>query len=195
MPKAEAFLDVAFHTDQGTESQLTEADGDGFFVVRVDQVTAPAPKALAQIRSDVLAAWQAEKRHELAGQRAENIAEHIKKGDTAAQAAQAFGLKAARTEPFTREGAETAKLPPSVVAEMFQAAPGGVATGGTPGGWVVARLDKVVPFEPASNAEATDAARRRISSNVAGDLVDQYIAALNVELGVKVDRSQLAREE
>lgn len=194
-PKADSFLDLAFHTDQGTESQLTDADGDGFFLVRVDQVTPPQPKAFATIRAEVLAAWQAEKRHELAGQRAENIADHVKKGDSLARAAQAFGLKSVTTEPFGREGAEAARLPPAVVADMFQSDPGGVSVGGTAAGWVVARLDKVVPFDPAANPDAVEAARARVSATVAGDLVDQYINALNADFGVKVDRSQLIREE
>ena len=187
MPKTEAFLELAFRTDQGTESQLTEVEGDGYFLLRVDQVTPPQPKVLAEIRNEVAAAWQAERRHELAKQRADQVAEQLKAGKPAAE------LAAKTTEPFTREGAETASLPPSVVSELFKASIGAVASGPAQGGWVVARLAKVIPFDPAQGNG--DAAQRRISQAVAGDLLDQYLAALDASIGVKVDRSQLSREE
>lgn len=194
-PKGETFLDVAFHTEQGTESQLTEIDNEGYFLVRVDQITSPQPKPLAEVRAEVVAAWQTERRHEQAEARARKIAEEFKAGEPAAKVAAANGVKIDTTAAFTREGAETVKLPGSVVAELFQGTAGAVATGAAQGGWVVARLAKVIPFDPAQQPTATDAAAKRVSSTLSGDLIDQYIAALHADLGVKVDRSQVSREE
>ncbi|MGE5545394.1 MAG: SurA N-terminal domain-containing protein [Solirubrobacterales bacterium] len=195
IPKVDTFLDVAFHTEQGTESPLTDNGDNGYYLVRVDQVTPPQPKAFETVKGEVLAAWQAEKRHEQAGQRADNVAQQLKNGAAAASVAASFGLKAAATAPFTREGSETAKLPPAVVSDLFNAQPGGVAIGPAPAGWVVARLDKVIAFDPAAQPDATENARKRLSQTLATDLLDQYVAALNAEIGVKVDRSQLVREE
>lgn len=194
-PKGETFLDVAFHTEQGTESQLTEIDGEGFFLVRVDQITPPQPKPLAEIRAEVVAAWQAARRHEQAEARAGKLADEMRAGEPAAKVAAAYGVKIAPTEPFTREGADQAGLPGGVVAELFKGAPGTVATGAVQGGWVIARLTKVVPFEPAQQAKAMDVAAKRVSATLSGDLIDQYLAALHADLGVKVDRSQVSREE
>lgn len=196
IPQGEAFLDVAFHTNQGTESPLTEIGNDGYFLLRVDQVTAPQPKSFASIQDQVLAAWQGEKRHELARARAENVAEQIKRGEPAAKAAQGFGLSAATTAPFTREGAEGAKLPVPVATELFAAAqPGAVSVGAAQGGWMVARLAKVIPFDPATGTAAVTETNKRLAAAIGGDLVDQYVQALNAKIGVKVDRSQLSREE
>lgn len=194
MPKSDQFLDIAFHTEQGTESQLTEVENDGYFLLRVDSIKPPQPKDLAAIKGEVTAAWQAERRHEAARARADKIAEQMKAGEPAAKTAQAFGAKVQTTEPFTREGTD-AGLPPTVVAEMFRDQPGAVTVGTVQGGHLVARLAKVVPFDPARNAEAAEAARKKIAQAVSGDIVDQYVAALNAAIGVKVDRSQLTREE
>lgn len=192
-PKGDTFLDVAFHTEQGTESQLTEVDGEGYFLVRVDQVTPPQPKPLADVRADAVAAWQAERRHEQAEAKARKIAEDLKAGEPAARVAAAHGVRIDTTAPFNREGADQAKLPGSVVAELFKGDPGSVASGAAQGGWVVARLAKVVPFDP--EAQAMEAAAKRVSATLSGDLIDQFIAALHADLGVKVDRSQVSREE
>ena len=196
LPKSDQFLDVAFHTEQGTESQLTEIDGNGYFLLRVDQVTQPQPKPLAEVRAEVVAALQGEKRHAAARERAEKIAEQMKTGEPATKIAQSFGAKTQVTEPFTREGgAEAAGLAPTVVAEMFRVPVGGVGIGSTQNGHVVARLARVVPFDPTRSQTVAEAARRKVSQAVSGDVVDQYVAALNAAIGVKVDRSQLNREE
>lgn len=196
LPKGDTFLDVAFHTDQGTESPLTQAEGDGYFIVRVDGVTQPQPRPLLEIKNDAIAAWQAERRHEMGKERAAKIVEALKAGKPAAELAASLGGKAQTSQPFTREGAEEANLPPSLVSDLFAAAaPGAVASSPVQGGWVVGRLDKVIPFDPVQQPKAAETARRQVSQMLGGDLIEQYLAALNASIGVKVDRSQLSREE
>lgn len=195
LPRSESFLEVAFHTEQGTESQLTEAGADGFFIVRVDGVTPPQPRPLLEIKSEVVAAWQAERRHEQGKERAAKIAEALKTDKPVAEIAQSLGGKAQLSQPFTREGAEGANLPPSLVSDLFAAGLGGVASAPAQGGWVVGRLAKVIPFDPAQQPKVTDTAQRQVTTALAGDLIEQYLAALNASIGVKVDRSQLSREE
>ena len=195
LPRADTFLDVAFHTEQGTESQLTEAEGEGYFIVRVEAVTPPPPPPQRANRRARVAPWPAPPRHEMGKERAAKIADALKAGKPAAELAQSMGGKAQTSQPFTRDGAENAALPPSLVSEMFQAPVGGVATSATQGGWIVGRLTKVVPFDPASQPKAVDQTQSQVSTTLAGDLIEQYLAALNASIGVKVDRSQLSREE
>lgn len=194
LPRGETFLDVAFHTEAGTESQLTQSE-DGYFIARVDGVTPPQPRPLADIRADVIAGWQAERRHDMGKERAAKIAEALKAGKPVAELAQAMGGKAATSQPFTREAAAETGLPPSVVSDLFKAEIGGVSTAAAQGGWVIGRLAKVVPFDPAAQPKQSDAAQRQVTAALAGDLIEQYLAALNSSVGVRVDRSQLAREE
>ncbi|MBR9970692.1 peptidyl-prolyl cis-trans isomerase [Magnetospirillum sulfuroxidans] len=195
IPHSDSFLDVAFHTEQGTESQLTEIDNEGLFLLRVDSVTPPQPKALAEVRADVIAAWQAEQRQAAAKTMADKITDRVKAGETLAKVAQSLSLKLDTTVAFTREGSDAAKLPPDVVSAMFDGKPGTVGAAATRDGWMVAQLDKVVPYDGKTDAKAAEQLRLRTASAISVDLIDQYIAALNAEIGVKVDRSQLAREE
>jgi peptidyl-prolyl cis-trans isomerase D len=196
LPKGETFLDVAFHTDQGTESQLTQAEGDGLFIVRVDSVTPPQPRPLLEVKNEVVAAWQAERRHELGKERAAKIAEALKAGKPVAEIAQSMGGKAQTSQPFTREGGEEAALPPALVTELFAAAePGAVASSAVQGGWVIGRLAKVIPFDAAQQPKVADNTARQMTNMLGGDLIEQYLSALNAAVGVKIDRSQLSREE
>ncbi|BAE50618.1 peptidyl-prolyl cis-trans isomerase [Paramagnetospirillum magneticum] len=195
LPKSDQFLDVAFHTDQNTESPLTEVPNNGYFLLHVDGVTAPAPKPLAEIRSEVVATWQAERRQEQARDKALKLADRIKVGEGIAQVALSAGAKLETSKPFVREPAEGTALPATIIAELFKAQPGGIATAPVQGGTLVARLAKVVTFDTNANPALTQAARQRVSQAVATDIADQYIAALNASIGVKVDRPQLTREE
>lgn len=195
LPHGDSFLDVAFHTDQGTESQLTQADNDGYFVLRVDAVTAPQPRPLLEIKTEIVAAWQAERRHEMGKERAAKVAEALKAGKPAAELAQANGGKAQTSQPFTREGGEDAALPPALASDLFNAEVGNVATSAVQGGFVVGRLAKVIPFDATQQAKVAEDAQRQVSTMLGGDLIEQYLAALNASIGVKVDRSQLSREE
>ena len=60
---------------------------------------------------------------------------------------------------------------------------------------MVARLSKIMTFDPAQHSQTQATALRKLSESITSDLIDQYMAALNAEVGVKIDRSQLAREE
>ncbi|MDO8606404.1 MAG: SurA N-terminal domain-containing protein [Phaeospirillum sp.] len=195
LPKSDQFLDVAFHTEPNTESPLTEVPNNGYFLLRVDGVTLPAPKPLASIKTDILATWQAERRHESAREKAEKLAERLRAGESPTAVAQSAGLKIEISKPFSRETTEGTVLPASVATELFRAQLGGVAIGSLQTGTLVAKLHKVMSFDPNANLAVTEAARRRVSQTVASDIADQYIAALNVSFGVKVDRPQLTREE
>ena len=195
LPKSDQFLDVAFHTEINTESSLTEVQNNGYFLLRVDGVTPPAPRLLTDVKAEVLAGWQAERRHEAAKAKAEKLAERLKDGESSATVAQSAGLKIEISKPFTRESSEGNTLPAPVAAEMFKVQPGGVALGDLPTGALVAHLDKVIAFDPAANPAITEASRRKVSQTLASDIADQFIAALNLSFGVKVDRLQLTREE
>lgn len=195
LPKSDQFLDVAFHTEQSTDSPLTEVPNNGYFLLRVDGVTPPAPKPLAEIKAEVVATWQAERRQEQARDKAQKLADRIKAGESAAQVAQSAGAKLESSKPFIREPGEGSTLPATVIAELFKVQPGGVAIAAVQGGTLVARLTSVVPFDINANPAVTNAARQRVSQAVATDIADQYIAALNASIGVKVDRPQLTREE
>lgn len=195
LPKSDQFLDVAFHTDQNTESPLTEVPENGYFLLRVDGVTQPTAKPLATVRAEVIAGWQAERRQEQARDKAAKLAERVRAGEAFTQAAQSAGAKVETTKPFAREAGEGAVLPPAAVAEMFKARVGGAVAVPVQGGTLVARLAAIQSFQPDSNPQAAEGARRRVAQAVAGDVADQFVAALNASIGVKVDRPQLTREE
>lgn len=197
-PQVPAFLETAFMTQQGSESGLTElGGGNGYFVLRVDSVTQPALRPFAEVKPQVLAAWQASERQAAARKAADAAAERLKKGDAVAAVAQATKAKAQTTQPFLRVPAPDDKtsLPPTVIAEMFKAQVGGVAVAPTDGGVIVARLKEIQPLDPAANPGLLQQARSELGQAMANDLTYQYLGALTAQEGVRVNRQLLQSQE
>ena len=194
LPKDPAFLNVAFHTDQGSESQMTENGQDGYFLVRVDGVTAPAPHPLTRVKAEVLTAWTAAKRHQLAKDKAESLVADLKEEGLSAMD-KGPGITAKTTHPFTRDAVEAAGLPAAAVAKVFDSAQGDVAVSELPDGWVLTKLAQIIPTDPAAHPEQVERIKRAASQALAGDMSDTFLAGLDAKVGVKVDRSQLTHEE
>lgn len=191
LPLTQRFLQTAFQTEQGRESQLTEMEGGGYFIVRVDEVTPPAPKPFQTVKADVIGLWQLQQRQSAAADLAKQIAERLKTGEDIAAVAAQHKLKVETVGPFSRADRSPPAMPPAAAAELMKGAVGAVATAATPAGTVVARLKSVTAAEPASNPEGIEQLRAQLSQAMASDLFDQYVAALNADVGVKVNRKLL----
>ena len=189
-----SFLNIAFHTDQGAESQMAEDGKDGYFLIRVDGVTPPSPRPLAAVKAEVLTAWTNAKRHQIAKDKAESLVPLLKASGLAGVPKSA-GIETKTPKPFTREAGDSSGLPAPVVGKAFELADGDVATTELADGWVIAKLTQVKPADPATHPDQIQTVSRSVSQAVAGDLSDSFLAALEAKVGVKIDRSQLTREE
>ncbi len=193
LPKEPSFLNIAFHTDQGAESQMADNGKEGYFLIRVDGITAPAPKPLAQVKTEAVAAWSTAKRHAAAKDKAEAVAQQFK--GAALASLKGTGIELKTTQPFTRDAGDTSGLPAPVVGKIFEALQGEISTTELADGFVVARLAQVKPADPAEHPDQIQTVRRATSQALAGDLSDSFLSALEAKVGVKIDRSQVTREE
>ena len=192
LPEDPKFLDTAFSTAEGLESQVTETANGGFFVLRVDDVTAPALRPLAEVREDVIAGWQLSERRRLTEERAQEIKERVNGGQALATVAEAFGLTVIESEAFTRagEGAEGA-LSRIAVASVFGLDAGEVAVVPVVGGMQVARLIEVQPA--GAGGDGRQALGDELARSIGNDLEAQLGAALYDTYGVVVDLPAIER--
>lgn len=198
LPEEEVFLNTAFSLQEGEESLLEEI-GRGYFIVRVDSVTPPQPRPFEEVRDQVVTLWQAQTRREMARAKAEDLAERLRGGPvTVASVAEEAGVPHGTSQPFTRT-AETvptgaAPLPADVVDALFEAeGPGAVAQGRSGQGWVVARLEEILPVEQPTQAEGFAAARTELRASLADDLANQLLSAFGDRYGVEVNREVIDR--
>ena len=191
LPQTNRFLDVAFQTQQGEESQLEEGGTDIYFVLRVDTVTAPTLRPFDTVRADVLSAWQAGQSSQAAEARGNALLESLMSagGDLAA-IAETAGLSVETTEPLRRsvDGAG----PPQALRDMLFAAEKNaftVARGN--GGFYVARTKDILPANPSSEQAALGNLSQRLADGIRADVAQQFASALRNEYPVTINNSIL----
>ncbi len=194
LPPFAQFLPLAFRTEKGRESRLIDAPEGGYFVLRIDDILAPAPLPLDTIKERVQADWFNEQRGKRTEAAAQVFLDKAKtNGDIVAYATEA-GLKAETTPPFTRSGlgldaANT--LSPALVGQMFTASVGDFGLAPIFGGYSVARLKEIVAVEPAEALEAVATIRGELGRNMSNDILSAYQTALREEYGIEINERAL----
>lgn len=183
-----AALAKLFQTGQGTTSEVEKLDDDsGYFALRVDQVTAPAPRPFALIKDQVAAAWALEEKERAARKLAEAAAERLGKGEALAAVAGSF--KAETTAPFRRIVGPDSTIPGTLPPAVFKLTPGGAVVVDAPdGSAVAARLKSILPADPQAVPAVFENARAQFAKSLGGDILSTYRVALQKDIGVSVNR-------
>ncbi|EWY42287.1 parvulin peptidyl-prolyl isomerase [Skermanella stibiiresistens SB22] len=179
LPNAQQVSQTAFGLQQGATSSLTDTQGGDYFVTRVDAITPAALRPLDSIRPEVVAAWQAEQRAQLAAKRATELADQIRAGTPVEQAAGSLpGAVAGVTPAVTRGDREGGGLPQASIQQLFEMAQGEVTVAPTQDGQIVIRLRDIQNADPAASEAQVAQLRQGVQQAMAGDLLAQFTDAL-----------------
>jgi peptidyl-prolyl cis-trans isomerase D len=185
-------LKLAFSTEEGRTSRVTQASDGAIFVLRVDKITPPSVRPLAEVKDKASAAWQAEKRKEMVAQAADALAAEVNPGMQLSTAAAAKGLKAVSSPPFQRQSEDATGVPAVLVDKLFAAKPGAVVTASDAAGSYVAQLTNVEVPQIAAKA-ATAELSREVTGGIQADLGEEYTRALRTRFPVEIHRETLDR--
>jgi peptidyl-prolyl cis-trans isomerase D len=189
LPEGDQFLSTAFETAENNDSSLTEAGTDGYFVLRVDGVTAPALRPLDTVRKEVAANWKAGKQAEAAEKTAKGLIEKVKAGTELSAVAAGAGLKVTTPPPFLRGSNEDSQgLPQTLVSKLFDVRLGEAVMARGVNGYYVARLVEIRPADLAADKQGIDNLADEITNSLRNDLVIQLSAALRDRFPVSVNR-------
>jgi peptidyl-prolyl cis-trans isomerase D len=187
-----AFRDALDRASPGAESDPVELDDGSVVVVRIDEVMPPALQPLEAVRDQVAADWRAEEAATRLTAAAEGWTAELAGGLPLAELATRLSTTVATAGPLAR-GETVPGAPPELVAEVFALEPGGTAVLPVPGGAVLARLDRVEPFDPATeeNAGILASVEAELARQMGDDLLALYTAAVQAEAGVSVNEALL----
>jgi peptidyl-prolyl cis-trans isomerase D len=189
LPAGGAFVQTAFATEEGEESGLTEAGPDGFFIVRVDSVTAPAVRPLDSIRSDVIAAWKADQKEIKAKEIAEKVVEKLNSGTEFQVVADEMDLAFKLSKPFSRtDRGQVSEIEGDLVTKVFDLERGKAALHRSSEGYQIARLKDVIAVTSGANAELSKTLTDELSTQMVGDVISQLAVSLRGEHGVDVNQ-------
>jgi len=185
------FVNSVFVTQSGEQSALGQNADGSYYILRVDQVVLVALRPLEEVRDEIIADWQAEKRREAAETRALAIVERIENGESLADIAAAEGLEANDSIPFDRrgEGTDSSLVTPLLVSDIFNLQAGQSAMVETGDGFVVAQLKTIQPAGPSDTKDLASL----IGNQITGDILRQLDDALRQEFKVNIDEAALER--
>jgi peptidyl-prolyl cis-trans isomerase D len=183
-------LKLAFATNEGQASRVTETPDGGILVLRTDKVISSAVKPLGEVKEKAIAAWQADKRREIVAKQAEELAAAVKPGGKLAAVAAEKGLKATISPPFTRHPGQDSPVPVVLVDKLFATKPGEVVTASDPAGSYVAQLDEVQRPENAPQSATADLSRE-LDAGQRTDLGEEFTQTLRARFPVEIHHELL----
>jgi peptidyl-prolyl cis-trans isomerase D len=185
-------LKLAFATNEGQTSRVTETPDGAIFALHTDKVIPSQVKPLDEVKDKAVAAWQADRRREIVAKQAEDLAAAIAPDARLAAVAGEKGLKATTSPPFTRHPENDSAIPPALVGKLFAAKPGAVVTASDATGSYVAQLDKVERPENVSQTE-TAGLSHELDTAQQADLAEEFTRALRARFPVEIHREVLDR--
>jgi len=183
---------LAFATDEGQISRVTETNDNALYVLRTDKVIPPSIRPLAAVKPEAIAAWQAEKRAAAVAEEAAALAQSVTPGTRLVTAANAKGLKVATSPPLLRSGSTGASVPPALVAKLFATKPGGVVTATDATGAYVAQLDTIeVPDKSPTAKTAKAELAQELNAEMQFDLGAEFTSGLRQHFPVEIHQKVL----
>jgi peptidyl-prolyl cis-trans isomerase D len=167
-------LKAAFQTAENETTEFVNAKEGDSRIARVDAVTPPGVRPLAEVREPLIQAWQARKVADAMKAKADTIVAEVRAGKTFAAAAKAAGLRTIMpSQPLDRRTATQGGLP-QLGAAIFAAKDGDVVYAPAPGGapvLLVAHVEKVERPDPKADPAALAQARQAAESMLANDML------------------------
>ncbi len=166
-----------------------------YYVFRLDSLTPERVPPLAEIRDRVLERARAERKKEIARQRAEQLAARFKGAKDLLRAGAAAGLPVEKLGPFTRvQPPAKLSVEPLVLGAAFGLRPGetsGLLTGQT-GYFLVQSLARI-PADSAAWLKQRDAQREAILDQARQARMQAYVTALRAQAKIVDRRKEIFR--
>jgi peptidyl-prolyl cis-trans isomerase D len=193
LPAGVDVVSAAFSTEVGNENDPLQLQGGGFVWYDVLEITPSRERKLDEVKDRVEARWREDETIKRLDAKTTEIVDKLKAGTPLADIAAADMLKVETKWGIKRQGTDL--LPPGVVAAVFRAPKDGdgTADGKSPTERYVFRVTdiKVAPFDP--NAESAKAMSDQLKAAYNDELLSEYIARLESDLGTTINQAGLAQ--
>jgi len=186
LPELASLLPLAFTAERGIESDLTEVGDRGFFMLRVDNVVAPALRPLDTVRAEVVDVWKASERTKLAETKAAEIVKLVNAGTDFTTLFATVPDDIEVVGPLTRGDRDAADA--SIIAQMYELKrnTSGIARVGSD--YAVVRVTNVqAPGTDAGTPSMADL-NQQLGEELGRDLAAQIVEAMREEVGVSINQ-------
>lgn len=195
LPQNVDALNAAFGAEiRGENEPLRVPNNGGYVWFDVEAITPGRDRTLDEVKDQVLARWREDETATRLKTKATELLAKVKAGSTLEAAATADNLRLETRWGIKRTG-QTPGVSATAVTEIFKTAQGeaGSVEGSTPTERMVFRVTEIKV--PPLDSEAADAKRidDALKSRIGEDLLAQYLARLQSDVGVSINASALSQ--
>ncbi|NVJ99017.1 MAG: SurA N-terminal domain-containing protein [Alphaproteobacteria bacterium] len=170
----------AFRAEVGMEPIVRDLDpqdsSKGVYLVELTEVSAPEVRALEDVRAEIKTAMLDEKRREKAGEIAEIARTRLAAGEEASALAEELGGTSYEAKNVARNADGNSGLAANIRRLIFDLGAGQIDSerAADNNGYVVVRVDEIVPGDPATNTDAVDTLYSEISTQFNDEIFQQF---------------------
>ncbi|MGE0563865.1 MAG: peptidyl-prolyl cis-trans isomerase [Pseudolabrys sp.] len=190
LPQGPNLVRAVFATEIGVENDPLQIPGGGYLWYDVAGVTPARDRTLDEVKNQVEERWRANEVAEKLKAKAEEMLVKLKNGTPLSQIASEAGLTAATAKDMQR-GKAADGVAAKVVEAVFNTPKGqsGTSEGDKTDTRVVFTVTEATV--PEATEAQTDTIETALESAYSEDLVNQYVARLEKELGVRINEQAL----
>jgi len=193
IPHGADVVKAAFASDVGVDNDPIDADG-GYIWYDVAAIAPARERTLDEVKAEVEHRWHDDEVASRLKTKAADLVGKLNSGEQLAALASADGIKV-QTAKNIKRGTANGDISARMTDAVFQTAKDayGSAVGDDPTQWVVFRVLEV--YTPPLDANSRDYERmtQTVQGELSNDLIGQYIARLEDDLGISVNASVLAQ--
>jgi len=186
-------LDAMWSLGANAVSEVVEAGGGQYFVVRVDRIVPPALPSLSEpgVRAQVAAAWTARENARLLNTRVEALASRIRRGEDLAAVAASVGANVTTATGVSRQDQARGQ---GVLAGLFTAGRNEVfSQQQSEDSFVIGRTDRITPPNPTLAARMAEQFRARMAPDSLSALGETAVVAAAERVGAEYDEAEARR--
>ncbi|MBV8662718.1 MAG: peptidyl-prolyl cis-trans isomerase, partial [Hyphomicrobiales bacterium] len=193
LPEKKALLRAVYASDVGVDDAALSTPDHGYVWFEIAKIDPARERTFDEVKDKVEAQWRADEVTRALGAKALDMIKQLDGGATLASLAQSAGVEVKSAANVRRSGGEG--LAPGVVTAVFATPPNGAGSAATPDGRVVFKItaDSTPPTK--LDDPAVKAAMERLSEALQTGLVEQYVTAVEHQLGVRIHENVLQGAE
>ncbi|RYE33161.1 MAG: peptidylprolyl isomerase [Hyphomicrobiales bacterium] len=190
LPGGDPTLQAIFRSDIGVDNEAIRLPRNtGYVWFDVTKIDPARERGFDEVKAEVETQWRADETATKLAARARELIERLEKGENFDAVAASAGLTIETATDLGRQD-QRPELPGTVVAQVFGTAAGkSNSAAGTDGGRILFKVDSATVAPYVRTTQEAGNFERLLSSSVSEDIMLQYVAKRQAELGVSINEA------
>ena len=190
LPGGDPTLQAIFRSDIGVDNEAIRLPRNaGYVWFDVTKIDPARERAFDEVKAEVEKQWRADESATRLSAKARELIERLDKGESFDAVAASAGLTIETAADLGRQD-QRPELPGTVIAQVFGTAVGKSGSAATPdGGRILFKVDTATVAPYVRTTQEAGNFERLLSSSVSEDIMLQYVAKRQAELGVSINEA------